>query len=74
MVPKKLSIAQPSQDAILILRTQQQLVKLDPSLNVVLMGEPVERVYEARNLGLLMDRHLRFEKHIANIVKIAFIY
>lgn len=42
------------------------------NMNISLKGETLERVREARNLGLLMDEHLRFEKHITNTVSNCF--
>lgn len=40
--------------------------------NVAIMGEPIERVVEANNLGLLMDGKLRFENHIQKVVSNCF--
>lgn len=34
--------------------------------------DPIERAYEARNLGLLMDVDLRFMKHVPEIVRHSF--
>ncbi|KAJ8708229.1 hypothetical protein PYW07_007757 [Mythimna separata] len=36
------------------------------------MGEQIGRVYEAKNLGLVMDEDLRFEKHVADSVRNCF--
>lgn len=52
--------------------SKYQISSLNPSLDLILMNKSIERVYEARNLGLLMDSDLRFEKHIANSVKDCF--
>ncbi|XP_073953054.1 uncharacterized protein [Choristoneura fumiferana] len=35
--------------------------------NVAVMGDPIERVVEANNLGLLMDGKLSFENHILKV-------
>jgi hypothetical protein len=40
--------------------------------NVSVMNEPIERVVEANNLGLLMDGNLRFETHILKVVSNCF--
>lgn len=37
-----------------------------------LKGEPLEFVEEARNLGVLMDCHLKFEKHVAEVARNCF--
>lgn len=62
----------PSKTKYLILGSAHQLAKIHPSINVMLRDAPVDRVYEARNLGLLMDCNLRFEKHVANSVSQCF--
>jgi hypothetical protein len=40
--------------------------------NVAVMAEPIERVVEATNLGLLMDGNMRFENHTLNVVSDCF--
>ncbi|CAB3261447.1 unnamed protein product [Arctia plantaginis] len=40
--------------------------------HVKVMGVPIERVFEVRNLELIMDADLRFEKHISNAVRDCF--
>lgn len=62
----------PAKTKYMVFGNRHQLHNLNPVSNVMLMGEAVERVFEARNLGLLMDCELRFEKHIANCVKNCF--
>ena len=62
----------PTKSKYLVFGTRQQLARLPMTLDVELMGEPVERVYEARNLGLTMDKALRFEKHVADSVRNCF--
>ena len=62
----------PTKSKYLVLGTRQQLARLPVSFDVKLMGEPIERVYEARNLGLTLDKDLRFEKHIADAVRNCF--
>lgn len=46
----------------------QNTVEVLATNNIAVMGEPVERVVEANNLGLLLDGELRFESHIAKVV------
>lgn len=56
----------------MVLGSRRQLAKLPATFMVELMGKPIDRVYEARNLGLVMDKDLRFEKHIADSVRNCF--
>lgn len=58
----------PTKTKYLIFGSKFHLNGLNPSLDVMVMGEPIERVYKARNLGLQMDCALRFEDHIAEAV------
>jgi hypothetical protein len=59
----------PTKTKYLVFGSKQQLSRLAPTLDVMLMDEPIERVCEARNLGLLVDDELRYEKHISNSVR-----
>ncbi|GBP08987.1 hypothetical protein EVAR_78344_1 [Eumeta japonica] len=43
----------------------KQIIRQKPA--VFILGDQVERVSEARNLGILMDESLRFESHIAKV-------
>jgi hypothetical protein len=65
-------ILNPSKTQYLICGTNFQLNSLRPTIDVKLLGEPIERVHEARNLGLIMDSGLRFEKHVAGSVNNCF--
>lgn len=64
----------PTKTKYLVFGSKQQLTSIQPiqNLDVILMNEPIERVYEARNLGLLVDCGLRYEKHVANDVRSCF--
>lgn len=62
----------PLKTKFMIFGTKHRLHNLILPLDVSLMGKPIERVYEARNLGLIMDDNLSFEKHIISAVKTCF--
>lgn len=62
----------PLKTKLLVVGSVHQLATMRPTTKVMLMGEQIERIYEARNLGLLMDSNLRFEKHVANTVRSCF--
>lgn len=62
----------PLKTKYIIFGSKHQLASLAPTQDVMLLGEPVERVYEARNLGLIMDSELRFEKHVTNCMRECF--
>lgn len=50
----------------MILGTKQQTLKIALSAPLLIINsEKVDRVSEARNLGLLLDEQLRFERHMA---------
>ncbi|KAF9803255.1 hypothetical protein SFRURICE_007101 [Spodoptera frugiperda] len=66
-------ILNPSKTKFLLFGTKTQLNKIpSSSADVLLRGQIIERVSEARNLGLLMDEGLRFESHISNCVRNCF--
>uniref|UniRef100_A0A1E1WD62 Uncharacterized protein n=1 Tax=Pectinophora gossypiella TaxID=13191 RepID=A0A1E1WD62_PECGO len=51
----------------MVLGSRQQIESITrQGLNISIRGEVVQRVSESRNLGLLMDEELLFEKHITN--------
>lgn len=62
----------PVKTKYLIFGSRQQVACIRPTLRVMIMGKPLERVYDARNLGLHMDCELRYNKHIANCIKNCF--
>lgn len=60
----------PLKSKFMVIGTKMQVSKIllaNPIVNI--HGQIVERVDEARNLGILFDSHLRFESHVLNLVK-----
>lgn len=63
-------ILNPRKSKFMVIGTKTVLNKIvNVNIDLLVHGEPVERVSEARNLGLTMDTHLRFEKHISEVVR-----
>lgn len=62
----------PNKSKYMICGTKSQISRLNPSNKILIMGQPIERVWEARNLGLQMDCDLRFENHIIGLVRDCF--
>lgn len=62
----------PNKTKYLLLGSTRRLSTLCPSARVVMLGQQIECVSEARNLGLHMDSSLRFEKHVATCIKSCF--
>lgn len=62
----------PDKTKYLIFGSNHQLAKLNTPLNIRIRNQPIERVYEARNLGLCMDSELRFEKHVNDNIRNCF--
>lgn len=65
-------VLNPLKTKYMVIGTKHKLDKLDLPIDISLMGEPIERVYEARNLGLNLDAGLRFEKHVADSIRTCF--
>lgn len=61
-----------SKTKCMFLGSKHQLAAIPPIDNIKLMGQYIERVYEAKNLGLNVDAELRFEKHVADCVRNCF--
>ncbi|CAH2099434.1 unnamed protein product [Euphydryas editha] len=60
----------PNKTKYLVFGTKKFLRELsDKDINIHLKGTRIDRVAEARNLGVIMDEKLRFHKHYINIVK-----
>lgn len=60
----------PLKSKFMIIGTKLQVSKIlesNPVINI--HGQTVERVDEARNLGIMFDSNLRFESHVLNLVK-----
>jgi hypothetical protein len=62
----------PHKTKYLLIGTKVQTQKIRADLDIKLNGRDIERVYEARNLGLVMDSELHFEKHIAKCIQNCF--
>lgn len=63
----------PSKSKFMLLGTKKTVTEIalqNPA--VCLNSTPLERVVKARNLGLVMDENLRFEQHIAEILRNCF--
>uniref|UniRef100_A0A2A4KAV4 Reverse transcriptase domain-containing protein n=1 Tax=Heliothis virescens TaxID=7102 RepID=A0A2A4KAV4_HELVI len=65
-------VLNPTKTKYMLFGTKSQISALPSTIHVVLMGELVERVTEARNLGLTMDAELRYEAHVAKSVRTCF--
>lgn len=66
-------VLNPNKSKYVILGSKHQISKIlniDPLLNIC--GQSIERVEEARNLGIWLDSRLRFEKHVTNLVRSCF--
>lgn len=69
---KNCLVLNPSKTKYMLFGTERMKRDLPVPLNVMLLGEPVERVEIARNLGLSFDSNLRFEKHVSSCVRNCF--
>lgn len=57
----------------MILGTKHQILQIALHKPLLMIdGEAIDRVFEARNLGLIMDEQLRFERHISDSVRNCF--
>lgn len=65
-------VLNPNKTKYLIFGSRFQLNHITQTVDVLVADTPVERVYEARNLGLIMDCDLRFHKHVINCVQNCF--
>lgn len=65
-------VLNPDKTKYMLFGTKKQIKSLPSSLNIRLMGKSIERVEEARNLGLYVDSNLRYEKHISETVRNCF--
>lgn len=65
-------VLNPTKTKYMLLGTKHQINALPSQLDVTLLGEPVSRVREARNLGVNMDAELRYEGHVAESVRNCF--
>lgn len=59
-----------SKSKYMILGSRKQIAKIALAKpDICILGERVDSVVEARNLGIVMDNHLRFESHVLTLVK-----
>lgn len=68
-------VLNPSKSKYIVLGTKGQIhstVQVLAGNDISIMDKPIERVEEAKNLGLLMDGQLRFENHIGKVVSNCF--
>lgn len=66
-------VLNPRKSKYMLLGTKARLEKLvNVPLNIQVGGVDVECVSEARSLGLILDKHLRFESHVAECVRNCF--
>lgn len=57
----------------MVFGTSKQIKEItDQNTVIAISGDQVERVSEARNLGVLMDESLQFEWHVADVIKTCF--
>lgn len=63
----------PKKSKYMILGSSNQLRDYElHDINVLVDDKPIERVFEVRNLGLVMDSNLTFERHVMDVVKNCF--
>lgn len=66
-------VLNPQKTKYMLFGTNTQLSAINAATFCIrVMGEPIDRVYEARNLGLIMDADLRFEKHVTEAIQNCF--
>lgn len=66
-------ILNPNKSKFMILGSKQQIAKIrNKSPAVSVLGQSIENVDEAKNLGVMLDRELRFESHVESLVRNCF--
>lgn len=63
-------VLNPSKSKFMVLGTKNQIKKIinNSDLTLTINSQKIEMVTEAKNLGLLIDSNLRFEKHVQNLI------
>ncbi|CAB3993932.1 Hypothetical predicted protein [Paramuricea clavata] len=61
-------LVNPDKTKFMIIGTRQLMNELDVNISISFMGKILEPVDFAKDLGLLMDSHLSYDKHISNLV------
>ena len=67
---KNALVLNPNKSKYMVLGSKKQVCNIlaqDPSVNI--LGSQVQFVNQAKNLGIIMDSHLRFEDHIVGIAR-----
>lgn len=63
----------PNKSKYMVIGTKKQVKDtIVHNPNIILDGAVIERVTEARNLGLIFDSSLRFEKHVMEMIRNCF--
>lgn len=66
-------VLNPTKSKYMVVGTRKQTVDIMNRNPIIQLKDcSIEHVYEARNLGVLMDSELRFEKHISIVVRNCF--
>ncbi|CAG4929266.1 unnamed protein product [Colias eurytheme] len=66
-------ILNPSKTKFMILGNPKIINRINQfDINVLINNRKLDRVHEARNLGIIFDENLRFEKHINTIISNCF--
>ncbi|KAG6451041.1 hypothetical protein O3G_MSEX006914 [Manduca sexta] len=66
-------VLNPTKSKFIVLGSKKQVSSiLSATPEIKIMGENIQRVETARNLGLTMDPELRFEMHIGNVIRNCF--
>lgn len=66
-------VLNPSKSKYLVIGSKKQVADItNQNPKIVIKSKQIEYVTEARNLGLVMDSHLKFEKHIQEAVRNCF--
>lgn len=66
-------VLNPSKSKVMIFGSKHQLKQINSyKPKMFISGEEIDRVFESRNLGVIMDESLRFESHIADIARNSF--
>lgn len=63
-------VLNPTKSKFMLFGTKQQIAAVENrGMSVVIDGESVERVWVARNLGVIFDAGLRFESHVNELAR-----
>ncbi|KAG7296539.1 hypothetical protein JYU34_020328 [Plutella xylostella] len=69
---KNTLVLNPAKSKFLILGSRKQISAVESyDFIVEIQQQPLERVWEARNLGVIMDAGLKFEHHVSELAKVS---